>query len=93
MAKRASNANGGTSALAPRSAKTKKIRAPYLVSEEILERARAVVYHYGEGLTMAKLGEEGLRLAIAKYEKAYEKERGRPVPPLPEHGQLPRGPR
>lgn len=74
-------------------AKAKKIRAPFVVSEDVLERARAVVYFYGEGLTLAKLGEEGIELAIAKYEKAYERDRGRPVPPLPEDAQIPRGPR
>lgn len=73
--------------------KARKVRAPFVVREDLLERARAIVYFFGEGLTLAKLGEEGIELAIAKYEKAYERDRGRAVPPLPHDAQIPRGPR
>jgi hypothetical protein len=78
---------GGTRAYA------KRVRAPFVVREDLLERARAIVYYFGEGLTLAKLGEEGMELAVAKYERAYARDRGRPVPALPQDAQIPRGPR
>ena len=76
-----------------RKLRAKRVRAPFVLSEDILEDARAVVFHFGEGLTMVRLGEEGLRLAVEKYRQRYEKERGRPVPPLPADERLARGPR
>ncbi len=66
------------------SAPVARPRAPFNLPEDLLNRARAVVHWYGEGVTLAQLGEAGLLSEVERYEKKYQLERGRPIPPLPE---------